>query len=296
MHRYRQYVLPAAIVLGLLLHSVCALLAPMVPFLIFTILFLTFSAVDLRQLRLQKIDLWLMAYQVVVATVLYMGITWAGGGKVLAEGIMMGALTPVAASSTVVACMLGANRQTMTGYSVIGNLFTAIVAPVFFTLIGDHPEQSLGTAYLLMLGKIGSTLALPFFLALALQLLLPKVNQAVARYTSWSFYVWAVALLLTIGQTIHFIFNHGSGNWHIIGILGGAAMIICIAQFRLGRQLGKHYGDPVSGAQLLAQKNSAMGIWMCGVFLTPLSSVFMAFYSVFQNLYNAWQLATYKKK
>ena len=295
MKRYRQYVLPAALVLGLLLHRTCAALSFLVPFLIFTILLLTFTAVDLRRLRLQAIDLWLMAYQLVMAAACYLGATALGAAPAVSEGIMMGALCPVAASSTVVACMLGADRRTMTGYSVIGNLFITIVAPLFFTLIGEHPEHSLGTSYLLMLGKISSTLALPFFIALALQLLLPKVNDAVARYTGWSYYVWALAFLLTIGQTIHYIIDQGHGHWHVIFILGAAAMAICAFQFWLGRRLGKRYGDSVSGAQLMGQKNSAMGIWMCGVFLTPLSAVFMAFYSVYQNLYNAWQIAHHKE-
>lgn len=288
---YRQYVLPAAIVLGLLLHNVCASLAFLVPYLIFTILLLTFTAVDIRRLKVQKLDLWLMAYQVVVAAVAYLAIALPGGDKTIAEGAMMGALTPVAASSTVVACMLGANRQTMTGYSIIGNLLIAVVAPLFFTLIGDHPEHSLGASYLLMLGKISSTLALPFFIALALQLVWPRANNAVARYTGWSYYVWALAFFLTIGQTIHFIFKNGQGHWYIIAWLAALALVFCILQFALGRKLGRHYGDPVSGAQLMGQKNAAMGIWMCNTFLSPLSAVFMAFYSIFQNLYNAWQIA-----
>lgn len=294
MQKYRQYVLPAAIVLGLLLHNVCASLSFLVPKLIFLILFLTFSAVDLRKIRFNWLDLWLIVYQIVASAVLYLGITLLGGSKIIAEGAMMAALCPVAASSTVIACMLGASRQTMTGYSIFGNLMVAIVAPLFFVLIGDHPEQSLGTAYLLMLGKIGSTLALPFFAVLALQVVWPKANAWVSRYTGWSFYVWAIALLLTLGQTIHFIFKQGQGHWAVIAWLGGISLLACIFQFWLGHRLGRRFGDVVSGGQLMGQKNSAMGIWMCVTFLNPLSSVLMAFYSVFQNLYNAWQIARYK--
>ena len=33
-----------------------------------------------------------------------------------------------------------------------------------------------------------------------------------------------------------------------------------------------------------------MGIWMANYYLSPLSSVFLAFYSVCQNLFNSWQL------
>ena len=39
-----------------------------------------------------------------------------------------------------------------------------------------------------------------------------------------------------------------------------------------------------------------MGIWMANTFLSPLSAVFLAFYSVYQNLFNAWQIAKMKKK
>ncbi len=291
----KKYILPIAIVLGLLLHNICASLAFLIPYLIFLILFLTFTAVDLRRLRMKRIDVMLLAYQVSMAAGCYLLLTHIGCEKVIAEGVMMASLTPVAASSTVVACMLGAHRETMTGYAIIGNLGIAVVAPLFFTLIGHHPEYSLGTSYILMLCKIGSTLALPFFLALVLQVAFPKVNQAVARYTSWSYYVWAVAFLLTIGQTMHFIIDRGRDNISLILVLGLLALVFCFGQFILGRQIDPHYGDRVSGAQLMGQKNSAIGIWMCITFLSPLSSVFMAFYSIFQNLYNSWQIARFKK-
>lgn len=296
MKKYRQYVLPAAIVLGLLLHKVCATLAFLVPYLIFTILFLTFSAVDLRKLRLTKLDVLLLVWQTAMAAGCYLLITHMGGDKVVAEGVMMASLCPVAASSTVVACMLGADRRTMTGYSIFGNIGIAAIAPLFFTFIGDHPEHSLAASYLLMLGKISSTLVLPFVAALVLQVLLPKVNDGVARYTGWSYYVWAVALLLTLGQTIHFIFDHGEGHWDTIAWLGGLSFVFCIGQFLVGRLLHPAFGDRVSGGQLMGQKNSAMGIWMCSMFLTPLSSVFMAFYSVFQNLFNAYQISRMKRQ
>ena len=287
----KKYILPIAIVLGLLLHNVCAQLSFMIPYLIFIILFLTFSAVDLRKIRVKRIDVMLLAYQITMAGGCYLMLTHLHCDKVICEAVMMASLTPVAASSTVVACMLGADRETMTGYSIIGNLGIAVAAPLFFTLIGDHPEYSLGTSFLMMLLKIGSTLALPFFLALLLQMLLPKVNNEVAKRNGWSYYVWAVAFLLTIGQTMHYIIDRWTESWGVILVMGAVAMVFCLGQFILGRQIDPHYGDRVSGAQLMGQKNSAMGIWMCNTFLMPLSSVLMAFYSIFQNLYNSWQLS-----
>ena len=214
----------------------------------------------------------------------------------MAEGVLIGVLCPVASSVAVVACMLGANRETVTTYTIVGNLMVAVVAPVVFSLIGDHPERGLLDGFLLMFSKIGSTLALPFFLAVLMQFMLPRVNNFIAQYKGLGFYLWSVALLFTLGQTIDYIFLNGEGNWSSIVWLGILSLTFCVLQFAFGRWLGKKYGDVVGGGQLLGQKNSAMGIWMANTFLTPLSSVFLAFYSVFQNVFNAWQLAHIKKK
>ena len=296
MSRYRQYVLPVAILLGLLLHRWCAMFSFIVPFLIFSILLLTFTAVDLRRLRMTMLDLWLIMFQIIVSISCYLAISLLGGSHIVAEGVLIGVLCPVASSVAVVACMLGANRETVTTYTIVGNLMVAIVAPVVFSLIGDHPEMGLIDGFLLMISKIGSTLALPFFIAALLQFMLPRANAFIANYKGFGFYLWAVALLFTLGQTIDYIFLNGQGNWGSIAWLGGLSLLFCIIQFGFGRWLGRRHSNVIGGGQLLGQKNTAMGIWMSTTFLSPLSSVFLAFYSVYQNLFNAWQIAQMKKK
>jgi len=291
VQRLRPYVLPIAIALGLLLHRWCAAGSFLVPYLIFCILTLSFSAVDLRRLKVTMLDVWLMLFQVVVSTGCYLLVKLLSGNDIIAEGVLVGVLCPVASSVAVISCLLGANRATVTTYTIVGNLMVAVVAPIVFTLIGHHPEMGLWKGFLLMLGKIGSTLALPFFLVLALQTWLPKANAFIARYNILGFYLWASALLLTLGQTIDFIFMHGSGNWHTIAWLGGLSLFFCIVQFATGRMIGRRYGNRIGGGQLLGQKNSAMGIWMANTFLSPLAAVFLAFYSVYQNIFNAWQMA-----
>ena len=123
-----------------------------------------------------------------------------------------------------------------------------------------------------------------------MQFMLPRANAFLARYNGLGFYLWSLALLFTLGQTIDYIFLNGEGNWDSIAWLGGLSLLFCVVQFGTGRWLGRRYGDVIGGGQLLGQKNSAMGIWMANTFLTPLSSVFLAFYSVYQNVWNAWQM------
>jgi len=296
MQKIRSYILPIAIVLGLLLHEYCATFSVAVPYLIFSILLLTFSAVDVRKLKFSPMYIWILLFQIVVSIGTYALMRVLGASPVLAEGVMMASLCPVAASVAVVSCMLGADRQTVTSFSIIGNLVMSIVAPAYFTLVGAQPEMTFMASFLSILKRIGVVIGLPFFVALALQLWLPKVNGFLSRYKGLSFYLWSIALLFTIGQTIDFIFLHGRGNWSVIFWLAAASLLFCAIQFALGKWIGSKYGDIIAGGQLLGQKNTAMGIWMANHYLHPLASVSMAFYAIFQNLFNSWQIWRYNNK
>ena len=296
MQKIRSYILPIAIVLGLLLHRFCATFSVAVPYLIFSILLLTFTAVDVRKLKFSPMFVWILLFQVVVSISLYALLKSLDVSPVIAEGVMMASLCPVASSVAVVSCMLGADRQTVTSFTIIGNLVISIVAPAYFTLIGVHPELSFFASFLSILRRVGVVIGLPFFIALVLQLWLPKVNRVLSRYKGLSFYLWSVALLFTIGQTIDFIFLHGEGNWNVILWLGVVSLLFCAVQFALGKWIGSKYGDTIAGGQLLGQKNTAMGIWMANHYLHPLTSVVLAFYAILQNLFNSWQIWRHDRK
>lgn len=296
MQKIKSYVLPIAIVLGLLLHDYCAAFSVVVPYIIFTILLLTFTAVDIRELRFKPLFIWIILFQVGISLGGYALLKLLNVNEIIAEGVLIGVLCPVAASVAVVSTMLGADRNTVTSYSVIGNLVVSIVAPIYFSFIGVNQDMPFIESFLQILRRIGTVIGLPFVVALALQFWWPKANKALARYKGLAFYFWAVALFLTLGQTIHFIFLNGKGNWNSILWLGVSALLFCIIQFGLGKWIGHKYGDTIAGGQLLGQKNSAMGIWMANHYLHPLASVYLAFYSIFQNLFNSWQIWYYERQ
>lgn len=271
-------------------------MSPVVPYLIFSILVLTFSAVPIKSLRPSMLDLWLCLFQVVVSVGSYVVLRVCGVNEFISQGVLIGVLCPVASSVSVVACMLGANRKTTTTYTIIGNLLVAFVAPLIFTIIGANPELSFFHSLVLILYRIFIVLGLPFILVLLFQIFLPKVNDFVAKYNGLSFYFWSFALLFTLGQTMDYIFKNGEGHWTNIIWLGVWSLFFCALQFGFGKWLGSKYGDTMAGGQLLGQKNSAMGIWMANTFLNPISAVFLAFYSIYQNLFNSWQIWYFGRK
>jgi len=296
MQKYRSYVLPVAILLGLLFHGVSVQLSALVPWLIFTILLLNFVTVDLRHLRFSMLHFWLLLFQLVVSAGLYLLVRAVSGSETMAQGFMMCALCPVAASVVVISNMLGADRMTTTAYTMLCNLVMSVAAPLYFTVISVHPELTFWHSFLMILRRITPTLALPFFTVLALQTWAPKANDWLCRYKSVSFYLWAFALFITLGRTIDYIFLQGRGNGHVILIGAVFSAVMCAIQFGFGKWLGHRYGDTVAGGQLLGQKNTAMGIWMANTYLQPLSSVFLAFYIIWQNLFNSLQLWWHDRK
>ena len=290
MKRYRSLVLPFAIVTGLLFHQYLVYLRNVTPFLIFTILLLNYVAVDMKKLKMTWLDVWLMLFQIVVSIGSYGLCRLFGADEIVAQGILGGVLCPVAASVVVMATMLGANRETVTTYTIAGNLMVAVVAPVYFSFIGTQQDMPFLQSVWLIFRRVAPTIALPFFIAWGLQRVAPALNARLCRFKGFTFYLWALALTITIGQTIDFMFLHGKEHLDSILILGAASIVFCIIQFGFGKWLGRRYGDEMAGGQLLGQKNSAMGIWMANIYLLPLASVFPALYSIWQNLFNSWQL------
>lgn len=296
MNRFRNLVLPIAIVLGLIFHSYCCILKVGVPYLIFTILLLNFVATDIKKMRFTVFDAILMAVQVSLSLGIYLILHLLGVDEIVSQGVLVGVLCPVAASVVVISCMLGANRETVTAYTIFDNLLVALLAPVIFSFVGEHQDMPFGESFLLIIRRVAPIIALPFFVAWLLQTLLLKANAFLVRYRGLSFYLWAVALFITLGQTIDFIMLKGEENLTSIIILGVVSVLFCVVQFGVGKLIGRHYGDTIAGGQLLGQKNSALGIWMANTYLNPLSAVFPALYSIWQNLFNSWQLWRHDKR
>lgn len=290
MIKLKSYVLPFAILMGILFHHWLTMLKDVTPYIIFTILLLNNVAVDVKKLRLTRLDWWIASFQIVVSLGSYFIFRAFGASEIVAEGVLCGILCPVAASSVVIACILGANRETMTTYTIFGNLMVTVVAPVYFSFIGIQQDMPFLDSFWLILRRIFPIIALPFFTALLLQRFAPKVSGFLCRYKGASLYLWSAALTLTLGQTIDFMFLHGKEHIGSILLMGAASIFFCALQFLLGKKMGEKCGDRIAGGQMLAQKNSAMGIWMANTYLLPLASVYAALYSIWQNLFNSWQM------
>ena len=88
MQKLKSYVLPIALLLGWLLHRYCAMFSFIVPYLIFAILLLTFSAVDIKKLKFNMLFVWIIMFQVVVSMGGYALLKALGSNEIITYAYM----------------------------------------------------------------------------------------------------------------------------------------------------------------------------------------------------------------
>ena len=288
----RSIAMPVCMVIGVLLYYPITMFdewsgAIATPLLIFLMLFCTFCRVSIREMKPTMLHMWLMVAQIVATFAVYAALR--PFGDTVAQGGMICALTPMAMGAMVLAGMLGAKVETMATHSLICNLATAFIAPPILSAWGN------GTCTVVdILLRVTPLLILPFVLAQLCRLLTPKIANKVAKKSMLPFYMWLLSIVIIMGKMTTMIIESGVENLRTEMILAAVALVICLAQFRVGRWLGIMCGDKVAGSQALGQKNTIFAIWLSTQFLNPLACIAPTAYILWQNIVNSLQI--YKKR
>lgn len=280
--------LPLAMLTGAFFYEFFQQLAFLTPYLIFSMLFITYCKLSFRDLKFSGLHIWLLGVQVIGCILVYGVLRWFD--PVVAEGCLICVLAPTATAAAVITGMLGGSVACLAAYTLMSSVAVAMVSPLIFTLLGEHPDLSFWTSVLYICRQVMPILVLPFVVALLLQKTLPALHQQLKKLQILSFYLWALGLTIVTGKTVYFIVHQGNADTLQEWWMAALALMICIFQFGLGRYLGRRYGDPVSGGQGLGQKNTILAIWMAQVYLNPLASIAPASYVLWQNMINSFQL------
>ena len=281
-----------AIFTGILIYPWVEYVTFLSPYLISTMLVFTFSSMSVRELKIQKSHIFILLMQITTAGILY--LLFEPFNKILAMGIMMCSLCPTASAAPAMVKMLGGDVSYVATYLLFVNLVMSIFIPIAFSLVMNNAEMAFSSICLGIMKKVGALLIIPLLLARFLKHTFPKVNKLLIKHSGVTFYIWAVALVIAIANTIHFFITHNVEH-SMLCIMATASLIMCLLQFGTGRLLGAHYNKPIAICQSLGQKNTILAIWMSQTFLHPLSSIMPACYVLWQNLANTLQLARGRK-
>lgn len=292
--RVRTFTLPIAMIAGAFAHDIAGYLVFLTPYLIFAMLLVTYCKLSLHSLHISPMYFWLVLLQTGVCWLFYALLAlW---DPAVAEGAFICIFCPTATSAPVVAAMLGGNLSVLVSYSLLSNMAVAILSPIYFSFIGAHTDMGFAQSCLTICQQVLPLLLLPLLTAVLLQRFLPRVHEAIRSKQSIAFYLWAVSLFIVVGKSVNFVLQQPASYIPEEIAMAAIALLCCVMQFYAGRKIGSVYGDKVSGAQGLGQKNTVLAIWMTLTYLHPIASVAPASYVVWQNIINSTQIALKDKK
>lgn len=280
--------LPVAMLIGGIGYPFFDQLSFLTPYLIFSMLLITFCKLTFRTIRLTPLHGWLLFIQVAGSLAAY-GLLHSFD-PLIAQGTFICILAPTATAAAVITGMLGGDVAVLATYSLLSSLSIAVIAPVLFSLLGTHSDMPFIESFLHIFRQVGPLLVLPFIVAILLQKLLPAVHSKLLKAQMLSFYMWAFALAVVTGKTVSFIARQDSSNYREEVFIALFALLACVLQFWAGRRIGTRFRNTIAGGQALGQKNTILAIWMAQVYLNPLASIGPAAYVLWQNIINSYQL------
>ena len=242
-----------------------------------------------------KFELLLLIAQLSIAGISYaLTFFW---NHILAEGIFICVFISTATAAPVITSMLGGSISKVATYSLISNSIVATLGPVILAAIGDHSEMTFGKSFYYILSQVFPLIIMPLLLALSVRYFLPRIHAHIVGKQSISFYLWAISLFIVVGSCVSFAIKNWTPQTTVtMLLLAIGALIVCIAQFKVGRKIGGLFGDKVSGGQALGQKNTVLAVWLALAYLNPLASIAPASYVAWQNIINSWQLMKHQSR
>ena len=294
MSALKSYMMPIAMLLGILFYKVFDALAFLTPYLIFLMLFLTYNTISFRHLSISRAHILLIIIQLSGGLLAYFLLRPLN--IIVAQAALICIMAPTATAAPVIAAMLGGNIASLATYSLLSNISVAIVAPIVFSYVGIHQDIPFMQSFSLISSQVFPLLIAPLITTLILRKLLPSVREKLLSFTHVSFYLWVVSLCIVTGKTVVFILEQDNSSYYVEIITAICAFFLCLMQFFIGRRIGRRYGDTIAGGQGLGQKNTILAIWMSQVYLNPVSSLGPGSYVLWQNMVNSYQLWRKRKK
>lgn len=284
-----KYLLPIAMFLGIAFHKHLSVFSPFLPLLLAIMLFISYCRIGINDVKLTKFHYILLAIQYIGSAVIYIALRPVN--EILAQAVMICVLTATATSAPVVAGLLGGSISVTAAYSIISNLSVALIAPLFLSIVGGTPESfNLISSFWHIFISVIPILVVPFLLALLLQKSAPVIHRRIQKAQIVSFYIWAAALTIVIGNVTQYVQLQDDGNYTLEVVIAVVSMITCLLQFYFGRLIGKKFGRVVAGGQGLGQKNTVLAIWLTQTYLNPLATLGPGTYVLWQNIVNSWQI------
>ena len=301
----REWMLPAAIVLGIglflfyhftpALHAYGKWLHPLASegqrLVISVLLFFQFVKISPHDLQITRWHLRALAIQVGLFLVCGVGVLLLEPGtpRMLLECAMLCLICPTASAAGVITDRLGGNLASTVTYLVMINLAATFLIPLVIPVVNPSAQMGFWTYVGHIALKVFPVLILPGLLAWVIRYTTHRLQRALMRWASNSFYIWGLGLTLGMVLATRALLLSHLDFWSVAGIVA-VSVATCFLQFWAGHRADKDRVNNLTAGQALGQKNTGFLIWLGYNYMTPVTSVAGGLYAIWQNLYNSWEL------
>lgn len=278
-------------------HTMGPLLTDWLPVGLFLLLYATFCKIRISEMKPRTWHFVIQLVRTSMAAFMVLLISLFSDNadvKLVLEGLFICFICPTAAAVVVVTEKLGGSIGSLTMFTIIANLVTMVIIPLFFPMVERGADITFLSSMLMILRNVTVVLVVPLFLALLSRRVIPDFVKRLNSHKDIGFYIWCVNLSIVTGITLHNIEESSITGW-VLWLLLTTPLLVCLIQFSIGKWIGRFWNDSISAGQALGQKNTVVGIWLTLTFLNPLAAISPGAYVLWQNLVNGWQI-WYKEK
>ena len=282
--------MPLAILLGIVLPQ-AHVLSPMMPFLIGSMMFLTFVTKIPPQTHGYTFRIEVRAF---VASLLLIAALWGVvelfnlPREVLLGGAII-ALCPPANAAPAMAKMLGGSASLALKIFLSGNLLACFSIPIIFGCL-TGADASLSEIAMKIFNTIQPIISIPLAFALGLRAFYPELADRAAKFQKYTMLIWTFSVFVIISKASFDIREMGFTELWNSGkfpMMAGVSLVLCVVLFWLG-WFCERKRRPIEGSQSMGQKNTTLVIWISTLYAGPVVALAPTCYVIWQNLVLTW--------
>ena len=198
MKNLRSILMPLAIILGILLPQ-AHVLSPMMPFLIGSMMFLTFVTKIPPQTHgyTFKIEARAFVASLVLIAALWGVVELFGLPREVLLGGAIIALCPPANAAPAMAKMLGGSASLALKIFLSGNLIACFSIPIVFGYL-TGTDASLSDISMKIFNTIQPIISIPLAFALGLRAFYPELADRAAKFQKYTMFVWTFSVFVIL--------------------------------------------------------------------------------------------------
>ncbi len=250
-------------------------------------LFMTFLGIRFNRVKAHGAHWRILAANLLMGFLAWGLGLWIFGPGDMAESAFFIGIMPTAIACPVIMGLLGGSVEFVLGSLLITNAVICGIMPLVLpTVIGYGGFE----IYLDVAVNVFLVMLAPLFLAWLTQRIWPGAFVWSKKLKNVNFGCWVLVLILIAANASHEISGGANVSERVLEMMALMSLLICAANFALGRLLGRGCGYGAEVSQALGQKNTNIAIYLAITYAGPIAVLGPTFYVLWHNLWNAYQL------